>query len=242
MLTIAICDDDAGCLSAYAGMLRAYLRQRPALSGQVETFAGGQALLEAARRRGGFDLYLLDIVMPGLDGIRTGAGLRALGGGEIIYLTVSNDYAADSYEVGAFFYLLKPVREEKLFQVLDRAVERCAQRSREGVVVATRSGAQHLLLDQILYVERVGRIMRYYCTGGTVDSLTLRVPFRSAAAPLLADRRFCLCGASFVINLQHVAGVEVRSAVLDSGERVELPRTAAAAFKAAWGKFWLGEP
>ena len=239
MLTIAICDDDAGCLSAYAGMLRAYLRQRPALSGQVEAFAGGQVLLEAARRRGGFDLYLLDIVMPGLDGIRTGTGLRALGGGEIIYLTVSNDYAADSYDVRAFFYLLKPVRREKLFQVLDQAVEQIGRRRGQGVLVSTRGGTRHLRLEDIRYVERVGRSIRYYCAGETVDSLTIRTSFREGVAPLLADRRFCLCGASFVLNLQRVAGVEARSALLDDGSRLTLPRTAAAAFKKAWGAYWL---
>ena len=74
-----------------------------------------------------------------------------------------------------------------------------------------------LLLEQIYYAERVGRCIRYYCAGKTVDSVTLRTSFREAAAPLLADGRFCLCGASYLFNLQHVAGVEARSAVLDSG-------------------------
>lgn len=63
--------------------------------------------------------------------------------------------------------------------------------------------------------------------------------FREKAEPLLADPRFHLCGASFVLNLQHVAGVEGRTALLDDGSRIFLPRAAAAAFKEAWGRFWL---
>ena len=60
-----------------------------------------------------------------------------------------------------------------------------------------------------------------------MDSVTLRTSFREAAAPLLADGRFCLCGASYLFNLQHVAGVEAR--------------TARAGFQEAWARFWLGE-
>lgn len=61
------------------------------------------------------------------------------------------------------------------------------------------------------------------------------------AAPLLADRRFYLCGASFVLNFQHVTGVDGQAALLDNGQTVVLPRTAAAAFKKAWGGYWLEE-
>ena len=61
------------------------------------------------------------------------------------------------------------------------------------------------------------------------------------AAPLLADRRFWLCGASFVLNFQHVSGVTGQTALLDNGKAVVLPRTAAVEFKKAWGNYWLEE-
>ena len=159
--------------------------------------------------------------------------------GEIIYLTASDGYAVDSYDVRAFFYLLKPVEQKRLFRVLDQAVDKLRKRREEAVVVPTRGGARRVPLERIRYVERVGRVMRYCCTDGVVDSLTLRGSFREKAEPLLADPRFHLCGASFVLNLQHVAGVEGRTALLDDGSRIFLPRAAAAAFKEAWGRFWL---
>ena len=202
----------------------------------------GDALLARAEDAGGFDLYVLDILMPELSGIETGRRLRALGeGGEIVYLTSSNDFAADSYDVRAFFYLLKPVEEGKFFQVLDGAAEKLNRRRSSAVVVTTADGPRRILLERIRYVERVGRCMRYDCTDGTVDSQTIRISFREAAAPLLADRRFCLCGASFVLNFQHVTGVNGQTALLDNGQTVVLPRTAATEFKKAWGNYWLEE-
>ena len=242
MLRIALCDDEEKQLNQAAAMLNTYLSSRPDLSGQVETFRSGIELLTRVEDAGGFDLYVLDILMPELSGIDTGHRLRALGdGGEIVYLTTSNDFAADSYDVRAFFYLLKPVNEEKLFQVLDGAVEKLNRRRSSAVVVTTVDGPRRVLLERIRYVERVGRCMRYYCTDTTIDSQTIRVSFREAAAPLLADRRFCLCGASFVLNFQHVTGVNGQTALLDNGQTVILPRTSATGFKKAWGNYWLEE-
>lgn len=242
MLRIAICDDEEEQLRQTAALLNTYLQSHSGLQGQVETFCSGGALLDRMEELGGFDLYVLDILMPELNGIETGRRLRALGqGGEIIYLTSSNDFAADSYDVRAFFYLLKPVEKRRLFQVLDGAVEKLGRRRSSAIVVATSDGPRRILLEQIRYVERVGRCMRYFCTDGTVDSQTIRISFREMAAPLLADRRFWLCGASFVLNFQHVAGVNGQTALLDNGQTVALPRAAAAEFKRAWGSYWLEE-
>ena len=242
MLRIAICDDEENYLKQTAALLQDYLHARPGLGGRTETFRSGGALLARAEEAGGFDLYVLDILMPELNGIDTGRRLRALGeGGEIVYLTSSNDFAADSYDVRAFFYLLKPIEGERLFQVLDGAVEKLTRRRSRAVVVTTADGPRRLLLERIRYVERVGRCMHYDCTDGTIDSQTIRVAFREAAAPLLADRRFCLCGASFVLNFQHVTGVNGQTALLDNGQTVVLPRTAATEFKKAWGNYWLTE-
>ena len=242
MLRIAVCDDEAKQRDQTAALLNAYFQARPGLSGQVELFSSGSALLARAESSGGFDLYVLDILMPEPSGIETGRRLRSLGkDGEIVYLTSSNDFAADSYDVRAFFYLLKPAEREKLFRVLDGAVEKLNRRRTSSVVVATAGGPRRILLERIRYVERVGRCIRYDCTDGVLDSQSIRVSFREMVAPLLADRRFFLCGASFVLNFQHVTGVQGQNALLDNGHAVALPWKAAADFKKAWGGYWLEE-
>ena len=242
MLRIAICDDEAQYVQQTENFVREYLHCRPELSGQIHTFQRGQELLCQVEETGGFDLYLLDIVMPGLDGIRTGQKLREFGdGGEIIYLTVSPDYAIDSYSVHAFFYLLKPLEKGRFFAVLDAAAKKLNDRRSKAVLITTKDGPRRLLLDQILYVERVGRSLRYFCSGGTVDSMSLRVPFHAAVEPLLADPRFCQCGSSFAFNLQHVTGVSGQEVLLDSGGSVAIPRASVVPFKHAWGRFWLEE-
>lgn len=120
MLRIAVCDDEIKELNQTEKLLNAYLQAHPQLNGQVSTFSDAKSLLAQREVQGHFDLYVLDIIMPEMSGIETGRQLRALGDhGEIIFLTNSNEFAADSYDVRAFFYLLKPVEKDKLFQVMN---------------------------------------------------------------------------------------------------------------------------
>ena len=241
MLTIAICDDESEQRTALGWLIREYLGRRPELSTRLSIFSSSAALLGTAEDKGGFDLYLLDVLMPELSGIDLGVRLRELDQkGIIIYLSNSSDYAVDSYRVRAFDYLLKPVLPERLFPVLDQALALLDQRKSAQVMVKTRSGARLLPIDDIRYMELVGRTARYHLSGGeTVDSVTLRVCFQEAASPLLADPRFLLCGSSLVVNLHHVFSVEGNCFCLTGGDKMVLPRRSAVRAKQAWASYWL---
>jgi len=242
MLKIAVCDDDAAELERAAALLKEFFAQRPEAAARLTPFRDAQGLLDALERGGDFDLYLLDVLMPGLNGIEVGKAIRRMGrDGAIIYLTTSPDYAVDSYLTQAFFYLLKPVGKEQLFAVLDRAVAALRKRKSEATIVNTPSGLRSVPLNDILYTERVERFMRYYLVDGeTVDSRTIRGSLRDAAAALLSDGRFALCGASFVLGLHHVKSMEKNEALLDSGIWIPVPQSAFANLKRSWMNYWLG--
>lgn len=242
MFKIAICDDEPVSLEQAAALGQDYLKNRPSFEGRLSLFESGQALLETVEGNGGFDLYLLDVLMPELNGIEVGKQLRTkVEDGTIIYLTASPDYAVDSYLTKAFFYLLKPVNREQFFDVLDQAVAVWQKQKKNVTIIHTPNGLRALPRNDILYLERVARSIRYYMADGeTVDSRTLRGAFGEAAAPLLEDPRFVLCGASFALNLSRVKAVERREALLDSGTRISMPRTACEKVKKAWMDYWLG--
>lgn len=239
MLRIAICDDDPSQLQKSERLLKDYMDDR-ALAGRLFLFESGMALLNGAEEYNGFDLILLDILMPELDGIQTALSLRKLDHeSEIIYLTSSNDYAADSYNARAFFYLLKPVDREKLFSVLDAAMAKLRRRQTESIVVSTHEGSRRILLDEIMFAERLDRRVCYHCIKENVVTQTLRNPFRDAVAELLNDPRFYLCGVSYVLNLQHIIEITGQTVLFDTGARVSPPRNTVLPLKAAWGKYWL---
>lgn len=182
--------------------------------------------------------------MPGLSGIDLGVRLRELySGGAIIYLTISPEYAVDSYAARAFYYLMKPADPAELFRVLDLAAVALEKRKAACVAVRTKDGLERVRLDEIVYAELTGRTVRYHLAdGSSLDSLTVRSPFQEEAAPLLADPRFFLCGASFAVNLFYVTAVEKGFLRMDGGARVPLARGLAAQAKRRWSDFWLDAP
>lgn len=188
-----------------------------------------------------YDLYVLDVIMPGPSGIDVGLQLRAKGlDAPIVYLTISREYAVESYQVHAADYLVKPVAKPALFAALDRALSLAARHRTAGIVVKCREGVRRLDPERILCAELKGRAVRYtLSTGEAITSTTIRSSFRAAVEDLAHDERFILCGASHLANLQHVTAVSRTDLTLSNGMLVPLSRDRATDVKRRWMNFWL---
>lgn len=242
MLKIAICDDEQVWLENTALMLQEYYRGRCDTPVKIHTFTSVYDLIESVDNNAGFDLYILDVVMPGLSGIELGARVRKLDErGLIVYLTTSKDFALEAYEVGPFNYLIKPVEKEKLFTVLDKATAVLTVRCNKVISVKTKNGIQQVFFDDILYVEFAERCCHYHLKDGSlVVANQLRASFTEIMLPLLRDGRFCRCGASFVLNLHYVQAVEKASARFrNTSLSVCLPKNATASLLSAWLDYWM---
>ena len=239
MFHIALCDDDARQMQLTHKLLNNYLSLR-GVTAKIWEFASAQALLNAVYDET-FDLYLLDIVMPEMDGIDLGMELRKTDeNGVIIYLTTSPDFALEGYSVKAASYLLKPVQEEKLFSSLDDALKAITDRRKQSIMVKTADGMSRLLLDDILYVEQTERAPHYHLRDGScVAGVTIQTSFQDIMQPLLADKRFYLCGASFVLNLHCIKSINKADVLFAGGQQTTVPRRAAAELNTAWIHYWL---
>ena len=242
MLTIALCDDEAESLSVTKDLLDRYIEARPSLNVKASAFSSAVALMNRVEDAGGFDVYVLDVIMPQKNGIEAGLDLRRLGcDGAIIYVTASPDYAVDSYLARAANYILKPISEPSLFMALDQAAEQIDRRKAAGVTIRTRENDARVLFDDIAYMELVKRTVCYHLRDGRqLSSVTVSGSFQDAVAPVLSDRRFALCGSSYAVNLFFVTAVGKTDLTLKDGRKVPLPRQSAGAVKKQWVNYWLG--
>ena len=235
MLRIAICDDNRIQREMMADVLAEFSSTHSPV--EVTAFSSGEELITASRAAGGFDVYLLDVMMPGYNGMETAATLRQLKDrGHIIFITASLDYAAQSYDVEATYYLVKPVDVSKLYRVLDKiAAEKAAEERHPAVEVAGKHGTVHLRLDDLLYIDLVNRAPVYHRTDGSViETRALRGTFREAVAPVLREEGFAFAGVSLVVNLRHIDAMDSESILLDDGTQLYPPRSACAELRRAW--------
>lgn len=102
------------------------------------------------------DLVLLDIRMPGRDGLQLAAALKALPRPPaVVFVTAHAEHALQAFEIEAVDYLTKPVRLERLRAALQRVAQRVQQRH-----AARSDGAAAPPDDDVIVVNDRGRIVR----------------------------------------------------------------------------------
>ena len=242
-MRIAICDDDSHWRHQILEYTNAYAAANPERGISFTAYEWGSELMDAARKTGGFDVYILDILMHGMNGIELGTRLRQMGfDGKIIYLTSSPEYAIESYRVKAFNYLLKPIRKDLFFAALDDAYSSLAQRKGKGIIVRTKDSSIRVNFDSIEYAELCKRTVIYHLTGGkTLESVSIRSSFSDAVQDLLLDSRFIQCGTSMVANMHHITMVEKDGLLFRNQKKVYLPRKACSDIRSVWYDFYFNE-
>ena len=241
-MRIAICDDDKICRSEVAQLVTEYIRQSDRAI-DLTVYDNGRSLLEDARRIGRFDIYILDILMPLLDGIELGARLRELDtDSKIFYLTSSPDYAIRASRVRMWEYLLKPVKKAELFPSLDAAFAALTEKREKGIVVKTSQSSVRLAFDRILYAELNKKSIHYHLTNGKiVESISIRTGFSEAVQEMFRDSRFFMCSTSMVINLYHVEEVTNNTLRFQNGKCVYLSRHVSRELRSIWSNFWMNQ-
>ena len=163
---LAVCDDREEDLKAITALLERWRSERGEAL-RWRSFRSAMALLDCAEKEP-FSLYLLDVMMPGMDGLSAARELRSLDASAgIVFLTSSPGFAYESYSVHALDYLLKPIRAEALFAVLDRLALQ-ERRPREGLTLKCGTTLVRVPFSQLSYVEVIGRHLHFNLTDGTV--------------------------------------------------------------------------
>lgn len=232
MIKIGICDDVSVQLSMVYDIVERYCFEHD-VDAKVESFETGEKLIEYVDENGFFDIYILDMILPGIRGIEIGRMLRSKGdNGKIIYLTATSEYAVESYAVNAFFYLLKPISNSSISNILDKAIEIVEEERRdrtkvESVEVKTHSGKQMIKTKDILYVDIVNRGLCYHmCDSTVLEGPMLRVPFNEAVVQLRAEDGFIMAGSHLIVNRYNISTLNNSYVTFSSGEELYLSKNA----------------
>lgn len=217
MYRFAICDDSQEDIEYIEKLIREW-NKRAGYQIRIDRFPSGEAFLFAFEEDQGFDVLFLDIEMKELSGIDLAQKLRQLGSGiQIVFVTGYMDYIAQGYDVEALHYLLKPVTEEKMCGVLDRAMDRLKNRERE-LTLTVPEGIVRIPLAEIWYLEVMGN----YVTIHGEKSYSLKRTLGQMEE--LLDDRFYRIHRSYIVNLQFVKKCTHKEVVLKDDTVLPLSR------------------
>lgn len=223
MLHITICDDEPVQLSLLEAFVTDWARQKNAEI-KIDLCKNADQFLFLWEEKKDIDILLLDIEMPGMNGILLAHKLRDMGENlQILFVTGMTEFALEGYDVDAVSYLLKPVRRERLFACLDKAQARCGQKEPELLLESVGELVRVKLMD-ISYLESLGHDTMVHCLSRTE-------PVRCKKGILQMERRLQQESASFfkihrscLINLAHVERITRKEVQMETSERLPIAR------------------
>lgn len=214
---LAICDDNNTDSRYIADLVSLWAEQRNVHIKQ-NIFPSAEAFLFHYTEQKDYDMLLLDIEMGGMDGVTMAKSVRKENESvQIIFITGYSDYISEGYEVSALHYLMKPVHQEKLFEVLDRAAEKL--RKNERILYLEISGEMvRIPFYEIRYLE----VCQNYVTIHGKQSFTVKRTLGEFVKEL--DERFFRAGRSYLINLSCIQKVTRTEVHLTDGTVIPLSR------------------
>ncbi len=217
MLSIAVCDDEVIECCNMARKIKDVLQDMniPCI---IRQFQSGRELLQASES---FDIVFLDIIMHDLDGMKTAQIFREKVSDKIlIFVSSSREYVFDAYDVEAFQYLLKPVDDRKLKNVLQKAVLKTESCSQEFIIVSRERQKKKLFLDDIYYFEIKGRIVDVHGSEGIFTYYEQIGELENK----LRDKGFFRCHRGYLINLKYVDGYNRQEVIMENGENIVIAK------------------
>ena len=214
-LSIAVCDDNETDLQYITGMVNAWAMQER-IPVSVRTFPSAEAFLFHYSENKDYDILLLDVEMGKINGIDLAKQIREQNSRvQIVFITGYPDFIAEGYEVSALHYLMKPVKPEKLGEVLGRAAD-LSQKGRPFLLVSSERETIRLFLDDIYYAESQGHYMLIH-----TQQTQYRVRMTVSGLLEKLDEGFYRCGRSFVVSLRHICRITKSEIFLEN--QVSLP-------------------
>ena len=117
-IKVAVCDDLEEDRQVLVNLLSEYTDKNN-LYVKIQEFTSGEAFLASDTSE--YSLVFMDIFMDGINGMETAKALIVRNSRvQIVFESTSTEFAAEAFDIEALHYLVKPVKKEKLFGILDR--------------------------------------------------------------------------------------------------------------------------
>lgn len=230
MIKICICDDQQPEQKKIKELVETFTSQHPLYPLRAAVFRSPYDLLRHLEEYGGFDIYLLDILMPGMNGLELSRKIHSRGENEdIIFLTTTCEYGVEAFEVRASDYLVKPIDPEKFSSTLLEVLKKRSAREIKYITLKTCDGTVRISQNDIIMIESINRERILTLVSG--QSISTRLSLAELRNLLAQSNEFFTPHRSYIINLKYVIGFRAGSISMSNGADVLLSRKIYSKFK-----------
>lgn len=217
-MRIAICDDEEIFRRSVCEKINEIYKDD--IDMVLRIFERGETLIKDFKENdSAYDIIFLDIEMENINGIDTARNIRKINTDVLIaFLTSHEEFAKDGYEVNAFRYLSKPIREDKLIECIENAKKICDGAKK--IIIKYKDEEIILKATNIIYLEAQNKDIYIH----TRDNVYVQKNNLSYYENQLKECGFFRVHRSFIINFNYVKSYTNKEVLLDNNEKVNLSR------------------
>lgn len=215
-MKIAVCDDEKEIRDMFAEKIGKLCPEA-----DLWLYQSGEELLLSDKEP---DILLLDIQMPGKNGMETAKELRRKNKRAIIiFVTALDDFVFQAFDVGAFHYLVKPFDDRKFTEVLQNAIEQSEDRrgledaGRKGEMpsLIITTGGKHIAvnLEDIVYAEVFDRKVILHTMDADIEYYGKMRELEEKAGD-----EFYRIHRSFLVNFGYIRKYDATTVYLEKGQ------------------------
>lgn len=232
MKRIAICDDNALQRQLLADLLGEFYH-RKCEKLHLEQYDCGETLVDELQDDPhDLDLIILDIYLPGINGIETAKRLREMRyETAIVFLTASTDFALAGYDVQAAGYLVKPIDAVKLATLLRHIFWK---EHRKRIEIKCGKQYRYPYVNDIMYIESSNHKATFYLVDGSEISVIEKI---STLKEQINDLHFVQCHQSYLVNMSYIADIQ-ECVILLNGKMLPISARRRAETIETYHNFW----
>ncbi|WP_392485973.1 LytR/AlgR family response regulator transcription factor [Haloimpatiens sp. FM7315] len=184
-----------------------------------------------------YDIFLLDIQMKGQNGVELAKVIRKEDENiKIIFVTAMYDYIQIGYDLDAINYLIKPIKEEKLWQCLDKSLDKIPK-DEKTIIVDSEGEIFKISEKSIVYIEAFA----HYVEINTCDKKYVVRKSIGSIEKELDENMFVRCHRSYLVGIKYIKRIKGSEIELDNGENIPLSRRRYKDTNKAFIRYFRGE-
>ena len=230
-MKIAVIDDSAEDRKLLAEKIQNFCL-RESLIYEIRSFSSGNEFLLASRED--WDIIFLDIFMNEIDGMTVARTLRGNNVSSlIVFTTSSRDYAIESYDVRAFHYLVKPIEQDKLDEVL-RLSEKSIRSRNHYIEVKEGRIMSRILIRDIMYTDYYNHYIQIHTPGRMIKTY---MSFAEFSPLLLKYKQFLSPYRNCMINMDYVQQMDDHDFLMKDQVQIPINRARKSEIRQAYADY-----
>jgi DNA-binding LytR/AlgR family response regulator len=219
IINVAIIDDEKIQVELLKKYVKDWAREKN-IRVRIEDFYSAESFDFSFSMDRKYDILLLDIQMPGQSGIELAKKIRKEDDMvNIIFITAITDYIQVGYDVSAINYLVKPIKEKKLYECLDKAVLKIPKEEKT-ILINADGETYKIKQSDIIYIEAFAHSIDINAVNG---KYTARKSIGEIQKELSNDL-FVRCHRSYIVSLKYIKRIGNNELELDNGDVIPVSR------------------